>query len=565
MSQFNPHAGGFDRHFDEITCLQYLEGLLDRPTARELSAHTDQCTDCRELMHALERETRLLSNALREQEESVPAHLLAGPVRDKTPWAWVVSFGMAAAGVYWLWTSFIDPAVAQASEAGFGGTDLMTMLFFHGAFWKGWDSMWSLVQGVALVSLSVIGFFLLRRSLRKFNTIAMVMTALAVALGIPVGTSAAEIHKNEMRYTLPANAVVKTDLIIFGKSVQIDGTVDGDLIVFGNNLTISGHITGDVIAFGAITQINGTVDGNVRSFSNQMTVRGKIGKNLTVFGAQLETEPQSTIGWGVTLFEGEAILNGRIERDVLGHTGHSELDGFVGGNVNLRANDKFTIGSQAQLMGKITYAGPLQPSIESGARLASPVETTIEVHRTDWYAGITYWHKLLYWGAAFVFGLLLLLVAPGFFTETVQNVDRFGVSLGIGALSCFATPVIAILACFTVIGLGVGISSFLFWAIAMYGSKLFVATWLGRKILGKNSFAGVIVGKKTWPVPYKGALIGQLALGLLLMDGIRQIPYVGICVAVLAQVWGFGAIALTLYHKINPAPSAAVEAAPVTA
>ena len=49
MSQFNQHAGGFVRHYDEITCLQYLEGLLDRPTARELSAHTDQCTDCREL------------------------------------------------------------------------------------------------------------------------------------------------------------------------------------------------------------------------------------------------------------------------------------------------------------------------------------------------------------------------------------------------------------------------------------------------------------------------------------------------------------------------------------
>jgi cytoskeletal protein CcmA (bactofilin family) len=565
MSQFNPHAGGFDRHYDEITCLQYLEGLLDRSTARELSAHTDQCTDCRELMHALERETRMLSNALREQEEAVPAHLLAGPVRDKTPWAWVVSFGMAAAGVYWLWTSYIDPAMAQASQAGFGGTDLMTMLFFNGAFWKGWESMWSLVQGVALVSLSVIGFFLLRRSLRKFNTIAMVMTALAVALGIPVGASAAEIHKNEMRYTLPADAVVKTDLIVFGRSVQIDGTVDGDLIVFGNNLTITGRVTGDVIVFGAIAQINGTVDGSVRAFTNQLTLRGKIGKNLMVFGAQMETEPQSTIGWGVTLYEGEATLAGRIERDILGHTGHTELDGFVGGNTDLTANDKFVIGSQAQIMGKIKYIGPVQPVVNSGARLANPVDTTIEVHRTDWYAGITYWHKILYWGAAFVFGLLLILIAPGFFSETVQSVDRFGVSLGIGALTFFATPIVAILVCFTVIGLGVGISTFLLWAISIYGSKVFVATWLGRKIVGKNSFAGVVAGRKSWPVPYKGALIGQLATGLLLLDGIRLIPYAGFTVAVLAQIWGFGALGLTLYHRINSGPSTTIEAVAVTA
>jgi cytoskeletal protein CcmA (bactofilin family) len=564
MNQTDRHAGGFDRHFDEITCLQYLEGLLDRPTARELSAHTDQCTDCRELMHALERETRLLSNALREQEESVPAHLLAGPVRDKTPWAWVASFGMAAAGIYWLWTSFIDPAVAQANEAGFGGTDLMTMLFFRGAFWKGWDSMWSMIQGVALVSLGVIGFFLLRKSFRKMNTIALVMTALAVALGLPVGASAAEIHKNETRYTLPADAVVKTDLIIFGKSIQIDGTVDGDLIVFGSNLTINGHVTGDVLAFGAITVINGAVDGSVRTFSNQLTLRGKIGKNLMVFGAQVEAEPQSTIGWGATLFAGEATLNGRIERDILGHTGHTELNGYVGGNTNLRASDMFTIGSQAQIMGRIKYAGTSQPMINSGARLASPVDTKIEVRRTDWYAGITYWHKLLYWGACFVFGLVLLLIAPGFFMETVQSVNRFGVSLGIGALVLIATPVIAVLACLTVVGLGVGISTFLLWAMAIYGAKLFVATWLGRTILGKNAFAGVVMGTKTWPVPFKGALIGQMAIGLVLLDVIRMIPYVGVCAAILVQIWGFGAVALTLYRRLQP-DVAVADVAPATA
>ena len=565
MNQTNQRAGGFDRHFDEITCLQYLEGLLDRPTAHELSAHTDQCTDCRELMHALERETRLLSNALREQEESVPAHLLAGPVHDRTPWAWVVSFGMAAAGVYWLWTSFIDPAMAQASEVGFGGTNLLTMLFFRGAFWKGWDSMWSLVQGVGIVSLGVIGFFLLRRSFRKMNTIALVMTALAVALGLPVGASAAEIHRHETRYTLPADAVLKNDLIVFGDSVEIDGTVDGDLIVFGRNLTVTGHVTGDVISFGAITQINGIVDGSVRTFSNQLTLRGKIAKNLMAFSNQVETDAQSSIGWGATFFSSDAKLDGRIERDILGYTGHTDINGFVGGNTKLTANDSLTIGPRAQTMGKIEFAGKKPPEITNGARLASPVDTTIEVHKVDWYQGITYWHKLLYWGAGFVFGLVLLLLAPGFFTETVHNVDRFGVSLGVGALTFIATPVIAVLACITVVGLGVGISTLLLWAIAVYGAKVFVATWLGRKILGKNSFAGVIVGTKTWPVPYKGALIGQLAIGLLLIDGLRVIPYAGFWVAILAQIGGFGALALTLYHRINSGPSATMEVAAVTA
>ncbi len=565
MSQFNQHAGGFVRHYDEITCLQYLEGLLDRPTARELSAHTDQCTDCRELMHALERETRLLSNALREQEESVPAHLLAGPVHDKTPWAWVASFGMAAAGVYWLWTSFIDPAMAQANEVGLGGRDLMTSLFFNGALWKGWDSMWSLFQGVAVVSLSVIGFFLLRRSLRKFNTIAMVMTALLVALGIPVGASAAEIHKNETHYILPADAVVKNDLIVFGDSVQIDGTVEGDVVTFGRSTTITGHILGDVISFGSVLQISGTVDGNVRCFAQQFTLHGKIGKNLTSFSGNMIADSQSQIGWSVTVFAGDATFDGRIERDILGFFGHLYLNGFVGGNVQAKGSDTFSIGAHAQTLGSIKYKGPKQPDVSSSAKLASAVETTIEVRNANWYASMNYWHKLLYWGAAFVFGLVLLLIAPGFFSETVQTADRVGVSLGIGALVMIATPIIALLACITVVGLSVGISTLLLWLIALFNVKLFVAAWVGRKILGKNAFMGVVAGARTWPVPNKGALIGQMALGLLLIDAIRLVPYLGICVAILVQVWGFGALVLTLYRRMHPDSGVPLNVVPVPA
>ena len=565
MSQLNQHSGGFVRHFDEITCLQYLEGLLDRPTARELSAHTDQCTECRELMHALERETRLLSNALREQEEAVPAHLLAIPARDKTPWAWVVSFGMAAAGVYWLWTSFIDPAMAQATELGYGGTDLLTKLFFNGALWKGWDSMWSLIQGVALVSLGVIGFFLLRRSLRKFNTFAMVMTALLVALGVPVGASAAEIHRHETHYVLPADATVKNDLIIFGDSVQIDGTVEGDLVAFGRSVTINGHVMGDVISFGNSLQISGTVDGNVRSFANQFTLHGKVAKNITAFSGTMLADAQSQIGWSVTVFAGDATLDGRIERDILGFFGHLQINGFVGGNTEATANESFTIGAHAHTLGTIKYKGTNQPVISSGSQLASAVETTIEVHKVDWYASINYWHKLLYWGVGFVFGLVLLLIAPGIFSETVQTAERIGASLGVGALVMFATPIIALLACVTVVGLSVGISTLLLWVMALFNAKLFVAAWLGRKILGKNSFAGVVAGAKTWPVPYKGALIGQMALGLLLIDAIRMIPYAGLFVALVVQIWGFGALVMTLYHRMHPDSGLTVTAVPVPA
>jgi cytoskeletal protein CcmA (bactofilin family) len=566
MNTFNQHPDDGRHHhdsvhYDEITCLQYLEGLLDRPKALELSAHTTHCPDCRALLGALERETRMLSSALREQEEALPARLLAGPERDRTPWAWVGVFGLAAAGAYWLWTTIIDPWSDQLSQAGFGGTNLMTMLFFNGAFWKGWDSMWSTIQAFALISLTVIGFFLLRRSLRRWNTIAMVMGALLAALGLPFGVHAAEIHKHEPSYTLPADAVVKNDLIVFANTTRIDGTVDGDVIVSGQSATINGHVRGDVIFFGSTLQINGIVDGNVRGFCGQVALHGKIGKNLTAFVGTLDADSKSEIGWSATFYGGDMSLNGRIERDVFGGAGRLDVNGFVGGNMDIKANDAFTIGQEAQLQGKIEYTGNNQAVVSSGARLASPIDFKYEPHSVDWYTWTSFAHKAETWGAAFIFGLLLLFVAPGFFAETVHNSNRFGPSLGIGAILFIATPIVAVLVCFTIVGLAVGISTFLLYVIASYGSKMFVATWLGQKISPK-AFAGVISGEKRWPSATKGAMIGQLALGLLIIYALRMIPYIGIGTALLAEVWGFGAMSLTLYRRMHPVTA---ELAPASA
>src|SRR5207245_1214623 len=79
----SPRCGGvrFARrsmsHFDEMTCLLYLEGQLERPRALELVAHAEGCAECRALLRALERESRLLAHALVEEDETVPARLLA--------------------------------------------------------------------------------------------------------------------------------------------------------------------------------------------------------------------------------------------------------------------------------------------------------------------------------------------------------------------------------------------------------------------------------------------------------------------------------------------------------
>ena len=68
-----------NKHFDEITLLLYVERQLDRDSAQEVSLHTQTCTSCLTLLHALDRESRLLAeNALRFQ---VASNLMRSHIR----------------------------------------------------------------------------------------------------------------------------------------------------------------------------------------------------------------------------------------------------------------------------------------------------------------------------------------------------------------------------------------------------------------------------------------------------------------------------------------------------
>src|SRR5258707_10500608 len=142
-------------HLDEMTCLLYLERQLDRARAQDVSAHTQDCAACRTLMRALERESRLLTRAMLEEDEPLPARLAEFQERAKRSlqWIWGLAFGLAATGAYALYTGYIEPWQQQLEQAGFGGTSLLGLLVFQGALWKGWQSMITLLEVIALLTL----------------------------------------------------------------------------------------------------------------------------------------------------------------------------------------------------------------------------------------------------------------------------------------------------------------------------------------------------------------------------------------------------------------------------
>jgi cytoskeletal protein CcmA (bactofilin family) len=526
-------------HFDEMTGLLYLEQQLDASHAQEVRVHVAGCGECRNLLRALELEGVWLRQSLEADDESVPARLVQAPERGSTPWGWLSALGLSAGGAYTMWSGFVEPWRAQAAQSGFTQGNILTMLFFSGAFWKGWDAMRSLTEFLAVATLGVLVIWLLRRHLRRVTAVAVVMGAVLAALAFAPAGQAADVKHGNPSYTLAVGDVVKTDLIVSADTTMIDGDVDGDLIAFSRSVTVNGHIKGDVIAFSQELRVNGQVDGNVRAFVQVMQLNSTVARNVMAWVGDVSLDQTAKVGGTMTLFAGDAELNGAIAGDLLAFLGNIQINGSLGRNALIHAGH-LSIGPKAEIQGQTKFEGRQQPEIAATAKLGSPIDVTIVKHRSDksYSSPRFYWHEVLLWGASFIFGLAMLLVMPGFFFDAAGACKRTMPAIGFGALFLIALPILAVVICITIVGIGVGIAALMFWIVAIYAAQVIVGTWLGDRLLG------AAVGM--------GSALGRMALGLLILRVIGVVPYLGVWFSSLVVCLGLGAIVLAIYRNMRP-------------
>jgi hypothetical protein len=298
-------------------------------------------------------------------------------------------------------------------------------------------------------------------------------------------------------------------------------------------------VTGDVIAFSEEVLIDGTVDGNVRIFSRSVMLQGNIGKNVTAFGRSVDLISKANVGGGMILLAGEADLDGKIQRDLLGLVARSNLDGLIGGQAWIRGGT-LTVESTAEIRGPATFEGPQPPVVEAGAKLASPIRTEItqEVRRNRRSTARVITRAVFSYGAALAVGILILVVFPVFFRETLSEANKIGLPIGIGALALIVGIVLVIPGLLLLfLGIGAGVAGAMAYAPILYVAQVFVGAWLGNRIMGEPS--GVT-----------SAVIGRMAVGLLILRAAGFVPVLGGLVWLAVALWGTGAVLLG-FHRMS--------------
>ena len=314
------------------------------------------------------------------------------------------------------------------------------------------------------------------------------------------------------------------------ETVRIEGTIEGDLIAAAQSVTVTGRVGGDVIVAVQKLNVDGRVDGNVRAGAEFIDLKGFVARNVTVAGESVELHAGAVVDGSFTSFSEKSNLDGCIGRDLIVFAAKSRINGRIGGTARL-AGGSFSIGPDSEIGGGVRIFTGKDPDISPEATLASDPEIEIIRETPEYASAGSYLWPILFWAAAFVYGLVILLVLPRFFAGVLSRIPRYGLSIGIGAAALVAVPVVATIISLTLVGLPVGILTFVAYVAAIYSAQVFVGTWLGRELLG--------------PPVGQGDAIGRLALGLALIHVVKLIPFVGSLADLAVCLWGLGA--LTLY------------------
>lgn len=332
---------------------------------------------------------------------------------------------------------------------------------------------------------------------------------------------------------------INDDLLIGGSDVKFDGELLGDVLAAGMDIVIDGTIDGNVNAAGYTIKVGGQVTRSVRMAGVKTTADGAIGNNLMMASAIARVSSTCEVQNDVYITASTVYINGTVLGNLQIEGDEVVITGLVDQDVNIRAGSKLRIERTAVITGDLEYSSPEKADIADDAQIDGDVRwKRISPDRGDPLRSFLI--DFLFFIAAFIAGLFLIWLCRNQACSVKDIVaSQPAKSLGIGLIALIVWPILVFFAMITVIGIPVGIIGMFAFLIVFYISKLFVAIYIGERIIRL--------------IYSRGGDSQALALliGLVILAVVNQIPYVGFLVYMAAVMIGTGAmlIAFARYRR----------------
>jgi cytoskeletal protein CcmA (bactofilin family) len=522
----------------EASLLRYADRELTGDALHALESHLVGCRGCRTRVVALEGESQWLADVLQERERRGFVH---APVAAPEPG---VALGVPVTIALVTAALAVGGALMEISPGGIGW---MNPLRLMGASEMAFDvffmlrsrapglfelclSLAAVASVSALLSLAVGAL-----GRRVFGAAALVLACLAW----PESGRAFELrHQHEGVLRVGADERVEGTLVASSEVLLVEGTVDGDLIVTAERVTVAGTVRGSLYTFAKRVEITGTVTGSVIGLVESTDVDGGIEGSLYLCTGHLTLGPSGRVGRDLALASNEGALAGRVARDVFYAGERLELRGEVGRNVTARWGiDRVTLLDAARIGGDIDawLNEPADLERAPGAQVAGEVRThesaTAREHYMDAWKNPTVWAlHAVGLVAAFLFGLLIHILAPGLLHADLSTTRQLFSALGWGFVALLLTPLALLALALTLVGIPIAAFGFFAYVTAVYLAEIVIAAWLGRLI---------------WP-PNDASLLGfarALGVGLVVVVAAEHVPFVGVPIWSVVVLLGLGVLA----------------------
>lgn len=360
-----------------------------------------------------------------------------------------------------------------------------------------------------------------------------------VPIFLLVPTAQARVISADENAVVAAGEIIDDDLYIAAGNVTVEGTVNGDVYAAGGFVNVKGTINGDVLAAGGMLTISGIVTQDVRAAGGNITLSdGEVGDSVSIFGGNLMIDENSSVGGGLVIGGGSAMINGSVARGIVGGVGSLTVNGSVGKDIQVGAG-QLILDSNADIDGKVTYTSEQEASIAEGASVSGKVKQVLpksvegvgQMGRdvSNVAERLNFGFKIWSYLAALLVGAVLLY----FFRKPTQEISQSILekplpALGWGLAVLLLGPLALGLLMATLIGmplafilLGIGI-------VEIYLAKIFVGL-----LFGKSIFKALDRAKINHYV--------QLAVGLAVYYLLTSVIVLGFFVSSATAVFGLGA------------------------
>lgn len=337
-----------------------------------------------------------------------------------------------------------------------------------------------------------------------------------------------------------------TDLFVAGGSISVSQPVAGDLMSFGGSVDVDAPVAGDLISAGGRLRVSVDVGGSVFAAAGQVTVHGKVGRSLRAAGGQVELGPKADVAGNLSVAAGQVRLHGAVRGGVQTAGGRVLIDGPVGGDV-IATSGQVELGPNARIAGKLRYRSGEPLKQDPAAQIAGGVELLMPAFGDGERAACAHERAPRAWaggaGSVWTVGMIVLAAAliallPGFFARVALSLrERPGLAIVLGFVLLICTPVAALIALITLIGIPLGL--------------LLIALYLALLPVGYAT-AGIGLGdwglRRALPARAEalGWRIGATALALVLLALAGWIPWLGWLIGLAALLAGLGALLLQL-------------------